>query len=185
MRQSHEEFRGQSRAPSIAARRYRVSRRTFLHGVGVTMALPWMESLGGWGRDADEDRDSVAARHRVSSSDVSEGRMKKRTVDISGFGDGYEAACQTMLWRGVNYLAEVNPPITMWDGATEYRNVIGVLIVKGDDLKNVSWQSQPMRHGSARIQNPEKNVLTTSNPIFRCPFSEIAFLDAISVTHSS
>src|SRR5262249_30890952 len=26
-----------------------LSRRTFLRGVGVTMALPWMESLGVWG----------------------------------------------------------------------------------------------------------------------------------------
>ncbi len=28
------------------------SRRTFLHGVGVTMALPWMESLNVWGDEA-------------------------------------------------------------------------------------------------------------------------------------
>src|SRR6188768_4049615 len=30
---------------SPEARRFRISRRTFLRGVGVTMALPWMESL--------------------------------------------------------------------------------------------------------------------------------------------
>jgi hypothetical protein len=30
----------------------RVSRRRFLHGVGVTMALPWMESVPVWGADA-------------------------------------------------------------------------------------------------------------------------------------
>jgi hypothetical protein len=28
---------------------YTFSRRTFLRGVGVTMALPWMESLNVWG----------------------------------------------------------------------------------------------------------------------------------------
>ena len=28
------------------------SRRTFLHGVGVSMALPWLESLTVWGDDA-------------------------------------------------------------------------------------------------------------------------------------
>src|SRR6187549_1472902 len=28
---------------------HQFSRRTFLHGVGVTMALPWMESLNVWG----------------------------------------------------------------------------------------------------------------------------------------
>ena len=31
---------------------YQFSRRTFLHGVGVTMALPWMESLNVWGDEA-------------------------------------------------------------------------------------------------------------------------------------
>ena len=34
---------------SPAARRYRLARRTFLRGVGVTMALPWLESLPVWG----------------------------------------------------------------------------------------------------------------------------------------
>ena len=28
-----------------------VSRRAFLHGVGVTMALPWLESVPVWGDD--------------------------------------------------------------------------------------------------------------------------------------
>ena len=36
---------------SPAARRYRLSRRTFLHGVGVTMALPWLESIPVWGAE--------------------------------------------------------------------------------------------------------------------------------------
>ena len=31
---------------------HQFSRRTFLHGVGVTMALPWMESLNVWGDEA-------------------------------------------------------------------------------------------------------------------------------------
>ncbi len=34
---------------SPEAHRYRMSRRTFLRGVGVTMALPWLESLPVWG----------------------------------------------------------------------------------------------------------------------------------------
>ena len=29
--------------------RYQVSRRTILHGVGVSMALPWLESIPVWG----------------------------------------------------------------------------------------------------------------------------------------
>src|SRR6266540_3172390 len=31
------------------ASRYQTSRRTFLRGVGVAMALPWMESIPVWG----------------------------------------------------------------------------------------------------------------------------------------
>jgi len=38
------------------------SRRTFLRGVGVTMALPWMESLRVWG---DESKSSVASEAPV------------------------------------------------------------------------------------------------------------------------
>lgn len=34
---------------SPAARRYRLARRTFLRGVGVTMSLPWLESIPAWG----------------------------------------------------------------------------------------------------------------------------------------
>ena len=40
---------------SPAARRFRLSRRTFLRGVGVTMALPWMESLKSFGAEPAKD----------------------------------------------------------------------------------------------------------------------------------
>src|SRR6202051_4293620 len=30
----------------------KITRRTLLKGVGVTMALPWLESLSGWGGEA-------------------------------------------------------------------------------------------------------------------------------------
>ena len=33
----------------------RISRRTVLRGVGVTMALPWLESLPAWGRPVATD----------------------------------------------------------------------------------------------------------------------------------
>src|SRR6202046_188651 len=38
--------------------KYPVSRRTFLRGVGVTMALPWLESVPVWGDDKPKDRSS-------------------------------------------------------------------------------------------------------------------------------
>jgi hypothetical protein len=38
--------------------KYPVSRRAFLHGVGVSMALPWLESVPVWGDDKPKDRSS-------------------------------------------------------------------------------------------------------------------------------
>ncbi len=43
---------------SIEANRYRLSRRTFLRGSGVAMALPWLESLPVWG---DSKLDALAS----------------------------------------------------------------------------------------------------------------------------
>jgi hypothetical protein len=42
----------ESNSASAEKRRFKLSRRTFLRGVGVTMALPWMESLPSWGAEA-------------------------------------------------------------------------------------------------------------------------------------
>src|SRR3982750_1873296 len=38
---------------SSEARRNMISRRRFLRGVGVTMALPWLESVNVWGAASD------------------------------------------------------------------------------------------------------------------------------------
>lgn len=47
-------------------------------------------------------------------------KIHKRTVDLSGFGGGYEAMCQTMLWRGIEYLAEVKPPLDKLYGSENW-----------------------------------------------------------------
>ena len=61
----------------------------------------------------------------------------QETFDLSGFGGGYEDACQRMLWRGVAYLAEHQPPVSMWDDATEYEGIVGVMSIDGEDLKSL------------------------------------------------
>src|ERR1700709_2305386 len=38
--------------PTMNASAHRFPRRTFLRGVGVSMALPWLESLNVWGDEA-------------------------------------------------------------------------------------------------------------------------------------
>ena len=42
------------------------SRRTFLRGVGVSMALPWMESLRVWGDEAKAVRGASQAPVRLA-----------------------------------------------------------------------------------------------------------------------
>jgi len=56
-----------------------------------------------------------------------------KTVDISGFGGDYEAACQTMLTQGLKWLAENYEPNKLKYGS--YENVFGLLIAENDFSK--------------------------------------------------
>ena len=46
---------------SKGAKRWFISRRTFLRGVGVTMSLPWLESLPSWGEEVTPAAGDAAA----------------------------------------------------------------------------------------------------------------------------
>jgi len=61
--------------------------------------------------------------------------MIRQTYDLSGMGGGYERQCQIMLWRGVQHLERVQPSVAMWDGATEYVGIYGVMVTDGAELK--------------------------------------------------
>jgi hypothetical protein len=61
--------------------------------------------------------------------------VTKQTIDISGMGGGYEDMCQRMLWRGVAHLAESQPPVGMWEQATQYRGITGIMTTDGAHLK--------------------------------------------------
>jgi len=39
-----------------------------------------------------------------------------KTWDISGMGDGYEEACQKMLWTGIQYLSKIDNPERLLQG---------------------------------------------------------------------
>lgn len=45
--------------------------------------------------------------------------------------------CQKMLWRGVAHLAEVNPPVEMWEHAKTYPGIYGVMSTEGQHLKDL------------------------------------------------
>ena len=42
-----------------------------------------------------------------------------------------------MLWRGVAWLAERKPPLSIWESAKSNPQIVGVLLTKGDDLKSL------------------------------------------------
>jgi len=45
--------------------------------------------------------------------------MKRKTVDISGFGGSYEAGCQRMLKLGLEWIK--NKPLSIWKGTGSLR----------------------------------------------------------------
>lgn len=61
--------------------------------------------------------------------------VTRDTFTISGFGGAYEDMCQKMLWRGVAHLEAAKPSVEMWTQAHSYKNVFGLLITEGDELK--------------------------------------------------
>ena len=59
-----------------------------------------------------------------------------KTVDISGMGGGYELCCQTMLLRGMAFLAQ-NPDFN-FEGAYEtYRGIYGVCFSETEQAKSL------------------------------------------------
>lgn len=58
-----------------------------------------------------------------------------KTIDITGFGGGYEATCQRMLLAGIGYL--VTQPDFDWAGYQSYQNVYGLVSSKNTDAKDL------------------------------------------------
>lgn len=55
-----------------------------------------------------------------------------KTIDMSGFGGGYEHVCQQMLKNGLDYLESKGKPDATLHG---YKNVYGIVDLKGPDSK--------------------------------------------------
>lgn len=56
-----------------------------------------------------------------------------KTVNISGFGGGYEAACQKMLSNGLKFLED--KPDFDWSGYRQYANIFGICSAENKDAK--------------------------------------------------
>ena len=62
-----------------------LSRRTVLKGVGVTMALPWMESLNVWG-DTPPDADVLRAHIYALRAAIDKPFERKLLLTVHGTG---------------------------------------------------------------------------------------------------
>lgn len=58
-----------------------------------------------------------------------------KTIDISGFGGGYEATCQIMLSNGLKYLTE-HPEFSFKDYKS-YRGIMGVCTAESERAKEL------------------------------------------------
>lgn len=58
--------------------------------------------------------------------------MKLKSVDISGFGGGYEKGCQQILWLGLEWIKD--KPLEVWKGTYSFKDVTG-LVHTGEGLK--------------------------------------------------
>ena len=55
--------------------------------------------------------------------------MDIKTWDITGFGGGYEATCQKMLWNAVRFLVGQERDVK----SKQYESIYGIAINKGED----------------------------------------------------
>lgn len=58
-----------------------------------------------------------------------------KSLDISGMGGRYEAACQGMLRNGIEFIR--GKPLSIWKGTHSYKNIYGILITESPELKKL------------------------------------------------
>jgi Protein of unknown function (DUF1552) len=86
-----------------------MSRRTLLHGVGVTMALPWLESISVWGSDAVSGTHAAAPPKRFAALFMGNGISPKNWW-AKGSGAGME------LSKSLQPLASLRPRLNVISG---------------------------------------------------------------------
>ena len=56
-----------------------------------------------------------------------------KTIEISGMGEGYEKACQTMLTAGLKFLSD--HPKFDWSGYRSFKGIVGVVMTDTPEAK--------------------------------------------------
>jgi hypothetical protein len=122
------------------------SRRTLLKGVGVTMALPWLESLSGWGAETASRPAGPAYPRRFAVLFMGNG-ISPKNWGAKGSGAGME------LGKSLDPLAPLRPRLNVISGLFN-KHATGVGIHPGQTgniLSGAALQKGAVLHGGVSL----------------------------------
>ncbi len=124
----------------------KITRRALLKGVGVTMALPWLESLSGWGGEAPTGAAPAAYPKRFAVLFLGNG-VSPNNWSARGSGADME------LSKSLQPLASLRPRLNVISGLFNKR-ATGVGIHPGQTgnlLSGAALQKGPVLHGGVSV----------------------------------
>jgi hypothetical protein len=125
---------------------HKISRRTLLKGVGVTMTLPWLESLSGWGSEAPSGTPPAAPPRRFAALFMGNGISPKNWW-AKGSGPDME------LSKSLEPLAALRPRLNVISGLFN-KHATGVGIHPGQTgniLSGAALQKGAVLHGGVSV----------------------------------
>ncbi len=125
---------------------HQFTRRALLKGVGVTMALPWMESLSGWGAETPAGAPSAAYPKRFAVLFMGNG-ISPKNWSVKGSGADME------LSKSLQPLAPLRPRLNVVSGLFNKR-ATGVGIHPGQTgniLSGAALQKGAVLHGGVSV----------------------------------
>jgi uncharacterized protein DUF1552 len=124
----------------------RITRRTLLKGVGVTMALPWLESLSGWGGEAPSGSAAAPPPKRFAALFMGNG-ISPPHWGAKGAGADME------LSKSLQPLEPLRPRLNVVSGLFN-KHAMGVGIHPGQTgniLSGAALQKGPVLHGGVSV----------------------------------
>src|SRR5260370_24041677 len=123
-----------------------ITRRTLLKGVGVTMALPWLESVSGWGNATAPGTAAAAHPQRFAALFMGNG-ISPKNWSAKGAGADME------LSKSLEPLAPLRPRLNVISGLFN-KHATGVGIHPGQTcniLSGAALQRGAVRHGGISV----------------------------------
>jgi hypothetical protein len=130
----------------VKPRTRKITRRTLLKGVGVTMALPWLESLTGWGGEVASRASAPATPKRFAALFMGNG-INPKHWSAKGSGADME------LSKSLQPLASLRPRLNVISGLFN-KHATGVGIHPGQTgniLSGAALQKGAVLHGGVSV----------------------------------